>query len=159
MVGDVASEAVNAKATVTKYLAVEKAEQGDNRDDVDDLTIRIVLFQLGEVRVGDRVRHLRRALRDPQRGALRFREKRAPLKLPERILLFCGDADAFSRVRDVRHAVAASSGTTRHLRDYVAEPRIDRRARPVDCRAELGKRFFGATPWHCPSRPIGSTLL
>jgi len=74
MVGDVASEAVNAKATVTKYLAVEKAEQGDNRDDVDDLTIRIVLFQLGEVRVSDRVRHLRRASRDPQRGAFRFRE-------------------------------------------------------------------------------------
>ena len=97
-----------------------------------------MLFQLGQVRVGDRVRHLRRAVRDPQRGALRFREKRAPLKLPERILLFCGNADAFSRVRGV-HAVDASSGTTRHLRDHVAELRIDRRARPVDCRAELGK--------------------
>ena len=91
-----------------------------------------MFFQLGEIVVGHRVRHLRSALRDLQRGALRFGEEWARFIFPERILLFRGDADPLSRVRGVRHAVTALSGTARHLRDHVAELRIDRRAWSVD---------------------------
>src|SRR5262249_18990918 len=45
--------------------AVEKAEEGNDRDDVDDLRLGVMLLQLCEIGVGYRVRYLRGALGHP----------------------------------------------------------------------------------------------
>src|SRR5215472_9931714 len=62
--------------------AVEEAEEGDHRDDVDDLRLAVMFLQLREIGVGDRVRHLRRTLGDPEGRALCFGEERARLIFP-----------------------------------------------------------------------------
>ena len=66
--------------------AVEETEQRDHGDDVHDLGVRIMLPQLGKIRVGDGVWHLGGALRDTQRRSLCLGEQRAGLVLPQRIL-------------------------------------------------------------------------
>src|SRR5215472_360164 len=74
--------------------AVEEAEEGDDRDDVDDLRLAVMFLQLCEIGVGYRVRHLRGALGDSERRALRCGEDRARFIFPQRIFLVRGNADA-----------------------------------------------------------------
>src|SRR6516164_3031429 len=55
--------------------AVEKAEQRDHRDDIDNLCLAVVLLQLYEIRVYHRAGDLYGTLRDPERGARSAAEK------------------------------------------------------------------------------------
>jgi len=74
--------------------AVEKAEQRDHRDDIDNLCLAVVLLQLYEIRVYHRAGDLYGTLRDPERGALGGGEERARLEFPKRIFLVRSNADA-----------------------------------------------------------------
>jgi tetratricopeptide (TPR) repeat protein len=62
----------------------------NDRHNVDDLRIRIIFLQFGEILVGDRIGHLRGPLGDAQRGALSGGEQGARLVFPERLLLSAG---------------------------------------------------------------------
>src|SRR6516225_5708560 len=160
--------------------AVEKAEQRDHRDDIDNLCLAVVLLQLYEIRFYHRSGDLYGTLRDPERGALGGGEERVAqrslrrqtpkvgavcgkaartdlcggrpvmdvptaitarpgLEFPKRIFLVRSNADAFGRVRGVRHAIAATGGAARHLRDQIPKLWIDLRARPVDRCTQLAE--------------------
>src|SRR5919201_897955 len=87
---------------------VEKTEQRDHADDLDDLLLAPVLAQLGEHVVGDLVRHRRRSNSKVERRALGCAEQRARLVVPDRSKLLVLDAEMQGTARRMRHAVLAA---------------------------------------------------
>src|SRR4051812_38320277 len=67
--------------------AIVEAVERDDGDDLDDLRLREMLLERGEVGIADGVWHLRRAARDGEGGAFGGAEQRARLVLPECRLL------------------------------------------------------------------------
>src|SRR2546430_15225831 len=105
--------------------AVEKTEQRYDPDDLDDLLFAPVLAQLGEHVVGHLVGHGRR--RDGKIEGCPFRRavKRARLILPDYRELLVVDPEVQGAAGGVRHAIAASGGTARHVCDDPLEAAID----------------------------------
>src|SRR5262249_16997846 len=105
--------------------AIEETEQRYHPDDFDNLFFRPLFAQLAQPIVGHRVgpRSCRegKIKRCPFRSAI----KRVRLILPDRRELFVFDAEVQGAAGGVRHAILASRGAARHVRDDALEAAID----------------------------------
>jgi hypothetical protein len=99
--------------------AVEPAEEGDYRHDLDDGVLRVVLAQLRKVRVGDGRRACTRRPRKLERRALRRREKRARPEPRQGPHFLERDARDVRRVLGiVRGAIGIAARTADDMRDH-----------------------------------------